>query len=324
MPRLTASKPMARAAAPARLPPVRRTVKKLAAPPDRLTARALFFRRVRKSVKPGLWVCAGLVVLGIGSELFRSLPAMVPVVSPAGSFRHGLAALAGYVGFRVTAIEINGAATTKPAALQAAIGVPKGAPIFGLSLAAIQARLEQLGPVQTATVARALPGTLIINIAERNGFAIWQTGSADPAKRFVLIDPAGNVIADQDAAAAKRRQPSLLLLAGADAPQNAGTLIGELKAAPAVLSHVAAAERVDGLRWNLILKNDTLVKLPADGEPRIIAQLAGLQNSMALLDRPVEVIDLRFPGRMVIRPYPAAVAPAATAGATARPDAGHT
>ena len=89
-----------------------------------------------------------------------------------------------------------------------------------------------------------------------------------------------------------------------------------------MLSHVAAAERVDGLRWNLILKNDTLVKLPADGEQRLIALLASLQNSMALLDRPVEVIDLRFAGRMVIRPYPAAVAPAATAGAAAKPAAG--
>jgi hypothetical protein len=33
---------------------------------------------------------------------------------------------------------------------------------------------------------------------------------------------------------------------------------------------------------------------------------------MALLDRPVEVIDLRLPGRLVIHPYPAdAAIPAA-------------
>lgn len=305
MPRLTASKPMTRLAnAPARLPAPRRAAKKQAPPPDRLSSRALFFRRVRRSLKPALWVCAGLLVIGLGSEAFRAIPKLAPVASPAGSIRHGLAALAGYAGFRVTNIQINGAATTKPDAIDAAIGVQRGAPIFGLSLAVMRQRLEQLGPVQTASVARALPGTLVITITERNGFAIWQTGNPDPAQRFALIDAAGNVIADQDAVAAKRREPSLLLLSGPDAPANAATLIGELKAAPAVLAHVAAASRVDGLRWNLVLKNSTLVKLPVDNEAKAVVALGDLQTRMALLDRPVEVIDLRFPNRMVVRPYP--------------------
>lgn len=313
MPRLTATKPMARAAVlPARSTPARRPTKKPAALPDRLTARALFFRRLRKSLRPGLWVCVIMIALAGGAELFRAIPKFGPVVSPVGSARHGLAVLAGYAGFRVTNIQIHGAETTKPAAIDAAIGIDPGAPIFALSLASMQARLEQLGPVQTATVARALPGTLVVTITERNGFAIWQTNSADPAKAFQLIDAKGNVIADQDAAAAKRRDPSLLLLAGADAPQYAQSLISELQAAPGVLPRIAAAERVGGLRWNLILKNDTLVKLPADNEQKAIAQLAALQTSMALLDRPVEVIDLRFAGKLVVRPYPS---PAATAPA---------
>ena len=105
-------------------------------------------------------------------------------------------------------------------------------------------------------------------------------------------------IANQDAAAAKRREPWLLLLTGADAPQNAQSLMTELQAQPSVLSHVAAAERVDGLRWNLILKNRTVVKLPETGEAEAIAQLGALQGSIQLLDRPVEAIDLRMAGRL--------------------------
>ena len=167
-------------------------------------------------------------------------------------------------------------------------------------------RVEQLGPVQTATVERELPGTLIVSITERNAFAIWQTGGSDgQAPKFQLIDKQGNVIANQDAIAAKRREPWLLLLSGADAPQNAQTLMTELQGTPAVLSHVAAAERVDGLRWNLVLKNRTVVKLPDVGEADAITQLGALQSSMQLLDRPVEAIDLRMPGRLVVRPYPA-------------------
>jgi len=320
MPRVTAAKPITAPvrAAPSRPAPPRRGKKKTVSMQDRLTARALFFRRVRRSLKPGLWLFAGIAVIAIGSEIFRAIPPLAPVASPAGTLRHGFAAIAAHAGFRVTAIEINGAETTRPAAIQQALGVHIGAPILGLSLAVLQARLEQLGPVQSATVERALPGTLIITITERDATAIWQTTQADGKTEFVLIDSHGNTIADQDAAAAKRRDPSLLLLVGADAPANAATLLTQLRAAPAVMSRVVAASRIDGLRWNLILKDQTVVKLPADGSQDAINQLAALQSSMALLDRPVAVIDLRLPGRLVVRPYPVAAAapPAPTANHT--------
>jgi cell division protein FtsQ len=174
--------------------------------------------------------------------------------------------------------------------------------------------------VQNAVVARELPGTLVVRVSERNAFAIWQTVSNGQAK-FVLIDKQGNVIANQDAAEAKRRQPALLLLSGDDAPAHANALIAQLQAAPAVLSHVAAAQRVDGLRWNLILKNQTVVKLPAENADTAIGQLAALQTSLQLLDRPVEVIDLRQDGRLVIKPYPTP-APAGPAKPGAAPKHG--
>jgi cell division protein FtsQ len=315
MPRVTASKPLAAPVRPAAGRPAtaRRGARKPASVQDRLSARALFFRRVKRSLKPGLWLFAGVVVIWVGSEIFRAIPPLAPVVSPAGTLRHGFSTLAGYFGFRVEHIEISGADTTKPAALQAALGVQPGAPIFGLSLAGIQARLDQLGPVQSASVQRALPGTLIIDIVERGSAAIWQTTGPDGATKFVLIDKSGNVIANQDAAAAKRRDPSLLLLAGADAPRNAQALLAELRAAPAVMSRVVAASRVDGLRWNLILKDQAVVKLPQADERGAIFELAALQSSMALLDRPVAVIDLRQPARLVVHPYPAAAKPAPTA-----------
>jgi cell division protein FtsQ len=290
-------------------PATRPRGKKAVIPQDRLTARKLFWRRMKRSLKPGLWVMGGVSVLIVGSELFRSLPTVMPASRPVAVHHSGfgLAELAAGAGLRISKVEILGAQTTDKAELQAAIGVQTGEPSLGFSLAAVKQRVEQLGPVQSVTVERELPGTLIVNVTERAAYAIWQTGTGSKTK-FVLIDKAGNVIADQDATAAKRREPGLLLLAGADAPQNAQSLMTELQAAPSVLSHVAAAERVAGLRWNLVLKNQTVVKLPATNESQAITQLASLQSAMQLLDRPVEVIDLRLPGRLVVRPYPAAAA----------------
>ncbi|HQT45827.1 MAG: hypothetical protein B7X08_00320 [Acidocella sp. 20-63-7] len=290
-------------------------VKKAAVPQDRLTARKLFFRRVRRSMKPGLWLLGLGAVLVVGSELFRSVSAIIPppAVRPAPPLnpapRHdgfGFAQLAADLGLRITKVEISGAQNIDPAQLAQAIGVEPGTPTLGFSLAAAQSRLERLGLVQSVTLQRELPGTLRVNITERAAYAIWQTGGNGRPTQFMLIDKSGNVIPGQDAALAKRRDPNLLLLVGSDAPQNAQTLMSELQTDPTVLSHVVAAERVDGLRWDLVLKNKTVVKLPTDNVQDAIDQLAALQSSLKLLDRPVEDIDMRLQGKLVVHPYSAA------------------
>jgi cell division protein FtsQ len=301
MPRLAASRPEA---VTRPLPRVRKA-RKPAIQQDRLTARALFMRRLKRSLRPGLWLLGGLCVVVLGSEALRAIPA-VGAVNPGGTIRHGFAAIAAAAGFRVQKIEILGADTTPLPVIEAALGIRQGDPSLAVSLTAAAARLTQIGPVQSAVVQRALPGTIIVTITERAPYAIWQTQGPDGAPKFVLIDKSGNTIVNQDAAAAQRRNPGLLLFVGQDAPAHAAALMAELHAQPAVLTHVAAVERIDGLRWNLTLKDQTVVKLPADGEQNAIATLANLQASMALLDRPVESIDLRQPNRMVVHPYPQA------------------
>lgn len=303
-------------AASARAPRSRNQRSRKPLPPqDRLTQRALFFRRIKRSLRPGLWIFGACAALVVGAELVRSLPSDTRVQpaatakattvqeASAASANPGMLANAlARIGFRITDIKVNGATTTDSAALLQAIGVQDGEPTFGFSLSGVQQRLQALGPVQSATVERLLPGILEINVTERDAYAIWQTIKSGHVA-FELIDKNGNVIADQDAATAKRREPSLLLLSGAGAPEQASVLMPELKSQPQVLSHVVAAERIDGLRWNLILKNQTVVKLPTENETAALAQLASLQNSMQLLDRPVESIDLRQAGRLVVRPY---------------------
>jgi cell division protein FtsQ len=279
-----------------------------------LKARTLFFRRLKRSLRPGLWLLGGVLVIGAGVRALQAVPDIGPAVTPAGGVSHAFSGLAAAAGFRVTKIEILGADTTPLPVIKAALGIVPGDPILGFSLRDSVARVEQLGPVQSATIQRAWPGTLIISITERAPYAIWQTAGAGEKTKFVVIDKSGNVIANQDAAAARRRNPALLLLAGQDAPQNASALMAELAASGPVMARVAAAERIDGLRWNLILKNQTVVKLPADDPQSALAILASLQTSMALLDRPVQFIDLRLPGKMIVHPYPAPAAPQESRG----------
>jgi cell division protein FtsQ len=296
MPRVSATvKPGARPAVASR--------RKKAAPQDRLTARKLYLRRLRRAFMPGVWLLGIVVVLGLGVSAVRGVHLGGLRV---GNF--GLASLAADFGYRITNVEIVGANATDPAALSHAIGIKPGDPSLGISLGQVQARVAALGPVQAVTVQRLLPGTLRVTISERAAFAVWQQSETPPS--FVLIDKDGNVITDQNAAAAKRRQPNLLLLSGTDAPAHAAALMDALAAVPAVQARVVAAQRVDGLRWNLVLRDQAVVKLPDDQAPAALAELADLQKSMALLDRPVEVIDVRQPGRLVVRPYPSVAATA--------------
>ena len=67
---------------------------------------------------------------------------------------------------------------------------------------------------------------------------------------------------------------------------------------------MVAAVRVGGRRWNLRLNNGADVLLPEGAEAPAMARLMELQTAQALLDRPVQALDLRLPDRLVVRPLP--------------------
>jgi cell division protein FtsQ len=91
---------------------------------------------------------------------------------------------------------------------------------------------------------------------------------------------------------------------GLGAPAAAAALIDALAAQPTIQSRVTAAVRVGERRWNLRLNNGTDVLLPEGAEVPALARLAELQQSHALLDRPLERVDMRLPDRFVFRPLP--------------------
>jgi cell division protein FtsQ len=63
--------------------------------------------------------------------------------------------------------------------------------------------------------------------------------------------------------------------------------------------------RVDGRRWDVRLKDGSLIQLPALGEDSALIQLDQLDQKQRLLSLGFERIDLRDPGEVVVRPRPA-------------------
>ena len=162
-------------------------------------------------------------------------------------------------------------------------------------MADARARLETLSWVQSATVSRRLPGTIVVSLVERHPFAVWQNQG-----KFMLIDRDGHPVPDQDVAAFGQ----LPLVVGLGAPAPAPALLDALAAYPVIKSHTVAAVRVGERRWNLHLTNGGDVLLPEGQVPAALQRLAELQTAHALLDRPLQVIDLRLPDRLVVRPAP--------------------
>jgi cell division protein FtsQ len=260
---------------------------------DRPSGWRLLLRRQRRLLKPAGWLVLAAV---IGSAGVMALHAAGPRTGSGGSLatmRERLGAMTAASGLRVNDIIIEGRANTPEPVLRAAIGVSKGDPILGFSLEETRANIEKIQWVEHATVERRLPGTLIINLQERRPFAIWQNQG-----KFVLVDRAGQVVANQDVTQFRH----LPLIVGLGAPNAAAILLDALRDRPALAEKVSASVRVGERRWNLRLVSGGDVMLPEGHEVPALDRLMQLQQDQSVLDRPLAAIDLRLPDRLVFRP----------------------
>jgi cell division protein FtsQ len=258
---------------------------------DRPSWFKLLLRRQKRRLRPAGWTIFAVLVVLFGYGLVKS-------AAPGGwlaSARERLGKATAVTGLRVSDVVIEGRANTPEPLLRAAIGVSRGDAILGFSVSDARARIETLTWVEHATVERRLPGTIVVKLDERRPFAVWQNQG-----KFALIDRDGQLVADQDVSQFRH----LPLVVGAGAPGAATVLLDALTARPGLQSRVIAAVRVGERRWNLRLNTGADVLLPEGHEAAALDRLQQLQQDHALLDRPMQVIDLRLPDRLVVRPKP--------------------
>jgi len=211
--------------------------------------------------------------------------------------RAKLLALTMQAGLTVNDVVVQGRGRTSGDAILAALGAARGTPMLEVSPSAAKARLEALPWIRTASVERLLPDTLYVQVTERQPLALWQRKG-----KLELIDREGDVVVvpslDEFA--------DLVVLVGDDAPKAAPALLEMLATEPALQSHVSAAVRVGGRRWNLKLDNGIDVALPEDNVGAAWHQLAQLDRTDGLLKRDIVKVDLRLPDRLVLQvPEPA-------------------
>lgn len=257
----------------------------------------------RLSPKQTLLIAAGVLTLALvgvlgtgerGAELAHVIGTTVD-----GKF--------GEAGFRLKTVHVQGASAMATPDIVKAAGVYKDAPLLGMDLEALRGRVEQVGWVKEARVVRLLPDTLMISVEERRQLAVWQHNG-----RTVVIDDKGQRIPEAD--------PSLFttlpLVVGSGGDRHAGEILPVLAQRPKLLARMEALVRVDDRRWDLRLKDGSLIQLPAVDEEQALIQLEQLDLRSRILELGFERIDLRNPEVVAVRPRaPVTTTPAEPFGA---------
>lgn len=188
-------------------------------------------------------------------------------------------------GFGIAEVHLSGNQRTGAATIMAALGLKRGQSIFGIDLPDARLRLLQLPWVAEAEVKRHYPDDLDVTIVEKLPYARWQS----PDGRLFVVERAGGLITDQNLGAFAR----LPLLLGEGAPQVAAPFIDAVAQHRAIVARTAAYQYQSGRRWNLLLDDGVVVKLPETGWQKQLSALDHLIIDEGVLERDVTEIDLR-------------------------------
>ena len=249
---------------------------------------------VRAGLKPTqiLMIAAGVLTLGLAITLATGGRAQ----QLAHAVTSGVDGQFGHAGFRLKQVHVQGASPLATADIVRAAAVYKDQPLLGIDLDELRGRVQKVGWVKEARVVRLLPDTLVIVVEERRQLAVWQHRG-----RSVVIDDHGNVIPEADPA----RFAALPLVVGAGGAAHASEILPIVAQRPRLMERMEALVRVDDRRWDLRLKDGSLIQLPAADEEQALMQLEQLDLRSRILELGFERIDLRNPDVVAVRPRPA-------------------
>lgn len=205
---------------------------------------------------------------------------------------NGINSTLAHAGFGISEIHITGNRRTPYKQILEVLGMQPGQSIFSADLFGARNRLAHLDWIESAQVHRRYPDAIFVTLVEKRPFALWQ---APPNARgeapIALVERDGDVITTRDLEKFSR----LPKLVGEGAPQVAAELVDAVKSHRAISARTAAFARISARRWNLILDDGVIVKLPEAGWDKQLAALEQLIIDKGILESDVVEIDLRSP-----------------------------
>ncbi len=230
-----------------------------------------------------------ILLMSLGLILFAAIAALF-ISGAVGRAIHGvddtMDAIVADAGFGISEIHLSGNQRVPPETILAALGMKPGESIFAARLAQARARIMALDWIASADVMRRYPGSIYVSVTEKRPFALWQSPAG-----LAVVERDGDVITTQGA----EQFASLPKLIGDGAPKAAADLVDAVLAHRGTAARVAAYQYVSERRWNLILNDGVVVKLPETGWQKQLDALEHLIVDEGILERNVTEIDLRSP-----------------------------
>lgn len=235
-----------------------------------------------KSRHPMVWLSLGVIILTAAAAIVAGHVVdrtMQKTDAAAG-------AMVSDAGFGVAQVHLNGNNRTPASAIMTALDLKGGQSIFGVNLRQARARLLSLPWVADAEVTRRYPDDIEVRVVERVPFARWQT-----VKGLFVVEKQGRVIVP----IAADKFAKLPLLLGSGAPENADAVLKAVARHRAIVARVQGYQYQSRRRWNLLLDDGVVVKLPEIGFERQLDALDKLIVEKGILETDIQEIDLRDP-----------------------------
>jgi cell division protein FtsQ len=195
-------------------------------------------------------------------------------------------------GFAVSEISITGQLLTSEQDIILALGLGPTISTVNFDAEAARGQIEELPAVTSATIRKIYPGRIIVEIVEREPVARWRVDGVTH-----LIDARGAPIGSASPAF-----DELPLVLGEGAADDALVMIRNLERFEMASAGLVAISRIADRRWDLIFKSGLRVRLPELGVAQALTQLSEWQEEHLLLDRDLDIIDMRVRGIVALRP----------------------
>lgn len=212
----------------------------------------------------------------------------IPLVKSILTFTDKMACSLGFV---INDIYINETGTLSSNDRVKSLCIHKGDPFFSKSVEEIFNDLFQNPWIKTLLIHKGMPDKIFINVSYKKAIAIFQ----DRAK-FILIDKSGSYI---DCVNMKISKWKLPVIAGDEANIRANDMLTLLEKYPNINNKLKALSYIRKRRWDIVLSNGIMVKLPEEKMERALETLSLILQQPVINRNSVAVIDMRIKNKVI-------------------------
>jgi len=173
-----------------------------------------------------------------------------------------------------------------------AVGLESTRSLVNFDAEAARVRLEALPSIESATIRKIYPNSLIVELVEKQPVAIWTVDGVNFA-----IDGKGQRIAPVETPI-----EGLPMFVGDGAADDVPAMIAMLDQFPTLREGLLASSRIGDRRWDLIYQVGLRVMLPEVNAADAMNRLLKLQSESQVFERDIAILDLRLTDYIAITP----------------------